>query len=411
MEVSHNLPPRRGGSLAVVLLAGMICGAAVDRFGTTRTLVSHPLSLNFELIAEAWNAVDQAYVDHTAVNPGLLTYGAISGMVSALGDTGHSRFLSPEQVKTLKRLEQNTLDGIGAEVQIKDGHVVIVAPIHGSPAQKAGLQPGDIILKVAGYSVAGASLDHVLEQILGPPGTQVTLTILNPPSGHTRDVTITRARITLHQVTWRKLPGTSLAHLHIANFNSGVSEDLSKALAEMKQEGDVRGLILDLRNNPGGLLRDAVAGTSQFLTGGNVLLVKNAKGEIKPVPVRTGGIATNIPMTVLVNGGTASASEIVAGALQDAKRATVIGEQTFGTGTVLSQFGLSDGSALLLAIEEWLTPDGHTIWHKGIMPDIAIGLPAGADPLFPESEDTLSAARLRDSQDKQLLRSIQLLGW
>ncbi len=410
MKISKSLsgPQQRNLLIVLTVFLGLIGGIAFDRLTTGMLVLGGP-SLNFGLITEAWDVIDKVYVDREALKERPLTYAAIDGMVNALGDTGHSRFLSPDMVKALKQREQNNYEGIGAEVRTKGGYVVIVAPIQGSPAQLAGLRPGDIILKVNGNNVTGLTLDKVVEQITGPPGTQVTLTVLDPRSGQTKDVSLTRSRIVLHEVTWRQCPGTTLAHLHIANFNKGAVEDLRKALAAIKGSG-ARGVILDLRNNPGGLLREAVAGASQFLAGGDVLLVKNAGGEIKPISVQPGGMATDIPIAVLVNGGTASASEIVAGALQDAKRATILGETTFGTGTVLSEFALSDGSALLLAIEEWLTPKGHVIWHKGIAPDVVIALPANAAPLFPESEGNLSPAQLRESADLQLLKAIELLG-
>jgi carboxyl-terminal processing protease len=410
MNISSHFSGAQRRCLPIALAVGMglIGGIAVDRFAAGM-FVPDAQGPNFKLITQAWDVMDRVYVDREALKGRPLTYGAIDGMVNALGDTGHSRFLSPEMVKRLKQVELNNFVGIGAEVRMKDGYVVIVAPIQGSPAQKAGLQPGDIILKVDGSSVTGIPLDRVVAQITGRRGTKVTLTILNPRSNQTRDVTLVRSRIMLHEVTWRQLPGTTLAHLHIANFNKGVSGDLRKALAEIKKS-ELRGLILDVRNNPGGLLREAVASASQFLSGGNVLLVKNAEGGIKPIPVQSGGLATAIPMDVLVNGGTASASEIVAGALQDAERAKAVGDTTFGTGTVLSEFGLSDGSALLLAVEEWLTPKGHTIWHKGIVPNMIVSLPANAAPLFPESEGSLSAIQLRETTDKQLLRAMELLG-
>jgi carboxyl-terminal processing protease len=363
---------------------------------------------DFQLMAEAWNTIQQDYVDRAAVQPTPLTYGAISGMVDALGDTGHSRFLSPEVVQQEQNFTQGQFEGIGAEVQIKNGHVVIVAPMDGSPAQKAGLQPGDIILKVNGKDITGLPLDQVVGLIAGPSGTSVTLTILNPSTGQTQDVTLVRARITLHNVTWHPLPGTSVAHVRIAAFSQGVTDDLKRVIADLKQQG-ITGVILDLRNDPGGLLDEAVGVASQFLKGGNVLLEKNAKGEITPVPVETDGKAPDIPMVVLINNGTASAAEIVAGALQDAGRATLIGETTFGTGTVLQEFRLSDGSALLLATEEWLTPDGRTIWHKGISPNVVVSLPQGVTPLIPEAEQGMTSTQLRDSKDQQLLQALDVL--
>jgi carboxyl-terminal processing protease len=363
---------------------------------------------NFHLMAEAWNTIQRVYVDRNAVKPKPMTYGAISGMVDALGDTGHSRFLTPEMLKQERNLTRGRFEGIGAEVQMKNGQLVIVAPIDGSPAQKAGLKPGDIILKVDDQDVSGLPLDQAVDRILGPAGTRVKLTILNLKTTTTKDVTLTRASITVQNVTWHPLPGTTAAHLRIATFSRGAGENLRKALFAVENEG-IAGLILDLRNNPGGLYDEAVSAASQFLSGGNVLLEKNALGKIKPIPVRPGGAATSLPLVVLINGGTSSGAEIVAGALQDARRAKLIGEKTFGTGTVLETFSLSDGSALMLAIEEWLTPAGQVIWHHGISPDVVVHLPPEVTPLLPVTERELTAEKLRESQDTQLLRALDLL--
>jgi len=184
--------------------------------------------------------------------------------------------------------------------------------------------------------------------------------------------------------------------------------DLRRALEEINHDG-LNGIVLDLRNNPGGLLDETIGATSQFLKGGNVLLVKDSRGNVKPIPVKAGGIAANVPLAVLINSGTASAAEIMAGAIRDAHRAKLIGVVTIGTGTVLSEFALSDGSVLLLAIEEWLTPSGQIIWHKGIAPDIAVELPADKVPLFPEEEKNMNYAQLRDRQDVQLVNALELL--
>jgi carboxyl-terminal processing protease len=363
---------------------------------------------DFALIAQAWKTIQAEYVDQAAVKPTKLTYGAITGMVEALGDTGHSTFLSPQMLKQEDEFTSGSYKGIGAELERKGAHVVIVTPFDGSPAQKAGLRPGEIILKVDGKDVAGLSLPEVVRRIVGKAGTQVTLTVLSPGSGSARDVTLTRATISMHNVSWRKLPGTNLAQLRLAGFSDGVTGEMHSALEAIKKAG-VAGIVLDLRDNPGGLLAQSVGVASQFLKGGNVLLEKNVKGKITDVPVHAGGIAPDIPMVVLINSGTASAAEILSGALQDAGRARLIGEKTFGTGTVLQKFPLSDGSALLLAVQEWLTPKGRVIWHHGIVPDQTVALPEGTQPLFPLLEQGMTASELRQSKDRQLLAAIKVL--
>ena len=393
--------------LALGLMGGAIigCGLLIAFAPDTIPAGAEP---NFRLMAEAWNTIQRVYVDRNAVKPQLMTYGAISGMVDALGDTGHSRFLTPEMAKQETALSKGKLEGIGAEVQMKNQQLIIVAPIDGSPAQKAGLKPGDIILKVDGKEVSGLPLGQAVEHILGPPGTPVKLTIQDAKKAVTRDITIIRSRITLQNVTWRQLPGTAAAHLRIVTFSKGVTKELRNALFTIEKEG-LTGLILDLRNSPGGLYEEAVSTASQFLSAGNIVLEKNASGKVTPVPVRPGGAATAIRLVVLVNGGTSSGAEIVAGALQDAHRAKLIGEKTFGTGTVLETFSLSDGSALMLAIEEWLTPAGQLIWHHGLSPDIVVHLPPEVTPLLPVTEMELTAEKLRKIQDVQLLRALDLL--
>ena len=399
------------GLVLFALLFGLTAGVVLDRqaIGAQAQTVTPPAAgPDFKLITEAWNKIQQNFVDQAAEQTKPLTYGAISGMVNALGDTDHTTFLTPEMVKSEQDYTQGQFEGIGAEVATKNGQTVIVSTFDGSPAQKGGLHSGDAILKVDGADVSGLPIDQVVGRIVGTAGTSVTLTILDPKTGQTSDVAFVRARITVNNVVWQILPGTTIAHLRIAGFSQGVSQELKQALTDMQQQG-VTGIILDLRNNPGGLLSEATRTVSQFLSSGDVLLEKDAQGKITHVGVRPGGLATQLPMVVLVNNGSASASEIVAGALQDAHRATLIGETTFGTGTVLTEFSLSDGSALMLAIQEWLTPSGRVIWHKGIVPDQTIALPAGTDPLTPGAEKTMTQAELQASGDQQLLQSLHLL--
>jgi carboxyl-terminal processing protease len=389
----------------IVFVAGIGTGMVVQARNSTVLVVSRDSIPEFKLVEDAWNITRDKYVDQTATTPKTLAYGTIAGMVHSLGDTGHSTFLTPDEVKQINQEEQGAIHGIGAEVREKDGQVIVVAPLDGSPAQKAGIRPGDAILKVNGRVVTGVS--QAVGLILGPVGTSVTLTIQDS-SGVTRDIAIVRAVIELVDVRWHQLPGSSIVHVRISSFASGASRQLDSALAAIKAQGTT-GLILDLRNNPGGLLDEAVSVASRFLPNGNVLLLKESSGKVTPIPVQRGVTVTDLPTVVLVNQGTASGAEIVAEALKDAGRARVIGETTFGTGTVLSQFSLSDGSALVLAIQEWLTPSGRTTWHVGLTPDVTVALAAGVSPLIPESEQGLTNAQLKGSGDQQFLSGLDSL--
>jgi len=363
---------------------------------------------SFQLMVEAWNAIDQEYVDRSVVEPKRMAYSAISGMMGSLGDTGHSVFITPERVKAQRSLERGEFVGIGAELQLKNKQLVIVAPMDSSPAQKAGIRSGEVIREVDGHSVEGIPIQQIISKIMGLAGTRVSLTILNPSTGKVRTVEVTRAIVPLRSVTWQKLPVTGLAHVRLAFFSDGTSRELEKTLDEIERTG-AKGLILDLRNDPGGLLVMAIGVASQFLTAGNVLQEKDAHGLVRPVPLEPGVKKNSLPLVVLVNARTASAAEIVAGALQDASRATIVGEKTFGAGTVLKTIPLSDGSALQLAVLEWLTPKGRVIWHKGITPDVMASLPAGAYPVVPMANRSITSEELRRSNDRQLLQAIDVL--
>jgi carboxyl-terminal processing protease len=389
------------------VMVALLSGTALGWFGALGC-ASAKQEPDFKLMAQAWNTIQNQYVGRSSLQSEELTYGAISGMVDALGDTGHSTFLTPAMVKDLKNMERGEFKGIGIEIQIKGPHVVVVAPIDGSPAERAGLRAGDIILKVSGEDVTDWPLARVAEKITGRNGTKVTLAVQDPRSGHIRQTTVVRASVKLHEVTWQKLPGTSIAHLRVASFDNGVTKDLRSNLEEIQQAG-LRGVILDLRNNPGGLLDEAIGVASQFLSDGVVLQAKDGKGKISPIEVEKAGLATNLPVIVVVNEGSASAAEIVAGALQDNHRADLVGQTTFGTGTVLQEFRLADGSALLLAVEEWLTPKGRSFWHKGVTPDFVVALPAEVSPLFPAAERTMTPKELQASDDRQLLDALKLV--
>jgi len=385
-------------SLAVGL--GIVIGISVGRVGA-----APGAPFDMRLITEASKVIQAHYVDRKAVRSRALTYGAIAGMVRGLGDAGHSVFLTPGMRRMERQFIRGKLEGIGVEVQMKAGHLVVVAPIDGSPAARAGLRAGDVILRVNGQNISGMSLVQSVELIKGPAGSSIALTVAEKGTGRTREVRLVRASIKVPFVTWARIPGTRIADLRITAFNDGVARSLRRALKQIRN-GPIAGIILDLRNNPGGKLTEAVHVASQFLEGGNVLLVKDARGKVTPVPVEKGGLATSVSLVALVNGGTASAAEIVAGALQAAHRARLVGQTTFATGTVLVGFPLSDGSELMLAVEEWLTPDGRTIWHHGIRPDVDVAPGAGGVMVLPQQ---LRGMDVRALRDRQLTRAARIL--
>ncbi len=399
--------PRRRYLLALSLVLALGAGVVLDRSLLLNGIPSDAED-DFRLMAQAWNLIDHYYVDRASVRHLAMTTAAISAMTDSLGDTNHSIFLNRAQAKKAGSAMQGKLVGIGIEIQARDHQAVVVAPIDGSPAQQAGVRAGDVILQVNGQAVSGLSLGQVSSRISGEAGQAVALTVMNPHDKKKRQINIERASIKLNNISWQRLPGTDIAHLRIAMFSDGEAGDLRKALLEIKRQGAHK-LILDLRNNPGGALDEAIGTASQFLAGGLVLWEKDAAGKLTPIPVQPGGAAPDLPMAVLINGGSASDSEIVAGALHDTRRAVLIGETTFGTGTVLSEFPLADGSALLLAVEEWLTPDKHSFWHKGIEPDVRVPLPSSATALRPTTEREMTEAEIHASGDAQLLRAIAWL--
>ena len=399
------------GLLVFVLVAVFFTGGILfDRQVLNR---SNPeaaaAGLNHDLLDEARAIIQENYVVQDAATDQQLQIGALAGMVDILGDTGHSRFMTPSMVEEQRNYTAGEFEGIGAYVEMRDGFVTVVTPIDNSPAQAAGVLPGDIVLEVDGEDMTGLSLQEVVDRILGPAGTDVTITFLNPETGEERTLTITRARIELQNVTMAMLPGTSLAQIRIAGFSEGVGRDVDAAIEAAEAEG-ATGIVFDLRNNPGGLLNEAIRVAGEFLPADSVVVLRqDAQGGIIEERVPDDAVPTTLPIVVLINEGSASASEIVSGAIQDAGRGLLLGEQTFGTGTVLNEFALSDGSAILLATEQWLTPDGRVIWREGIVPDEVLELNGPISLVVPESVDELTAEELQVSGDAQVLRAIEIL--
>jgi carboxyl-terminal processing protease len=331
-------------------------------------------------------------------------------MLASLGDTGHTTFLTPADVKRLRSGLEGHLEGIGARMSVRKGRPTIIQTMPNSPARAAGVQAGDVLVAVDGQKVEGMSLDQIVDKVRGPAGTTVHLRVLREGEARPLDIDVPRARINVPDVTWHMLPGAAVAHVALREFGKSADDQLRTALGEARGKG-ARALILDVRGNPGGLKDQAVAVTSEFLKPGEVVFIeRDAAGRETKVPaVEEAGRAPAVPLCVLIDEGTASSAEIFAGALQDYGRGKLVGTRTFGTGTVLEPFALSDGSAILLAVAEWLTPKGRQIWHHGIEPDVEVPLPSGTSILMPESEDDLTAAGLAQTTDKQLFKAFELL--
>ncbi len=303
-----------------------------------------------------------------------LVYAAIRGMVQSLGDE-YTVFLAPQQAQEVRSSLEGKYEGIGIFVELRDGLPTVLSPMPGTPADRAGLKPGDAIVAVDGRPTQSLPLDQVISWVRGPSGTQVTLTIRRPGSTETFDVTVTRERITAPAVLARTLDG-QFAYLRLTVFNERTVPELDRALADALAKGS-RGIILDLRNNGGGYVDSAQQTLGRFLESGVAFYEDSDPGPdgIVEMPVKPGGTkAYKVPLAVLVNGFTASAAEIVAGALQDHGRAVLIGERTFGKGSVQRVHDFEDGSSLRITSAHWLTPSRRDIMAQGIMPDVIIPL-------------------------------------
>jgi carboxyl-terminal processing protease len=381
--------------------------------------LSNPSRSYSELIQEAWTDIDKNYVDRKAVDYKKMSYAAINAMMQTLGDTGHSRFMDQQTAQTENQQLSGKLTGIGISLrQDKTTKQLFVgATIPDTPAEKAGLKSGDIIKAINGADMTGKDIDTASGLIRGPAGTNVTLLIQRPGENQTRTFTITRAEFQVQNVIMHYIPESHIADIQVVQFATSVSGDVRKAINDAKSMGATK-IILDLRDNPGGYLNEATNMSSLFLKSGNVLLEQDSTGKRTAHPTNGNPTDTTSPMVILVNRNTASAAEIVTGALKENNRAIVIGETTFGTGTVLEPFTLADGSVLFLGTHEWLTPDGHFIRQVandpnsgGIKPNIEIH----QDPTKPiitandANQSNLSQQQILDSDDAQLVAAIQYL--
>jgi carboxyl-terminal processing protease len=363
---------------------------------------------NLRLFTEVLSIVQSQYVDE--VPPKELIYNAIKGTLRGLDP--HSSFLDPEMYREMQVETTGTFGGLGIEITLKDDLLTVVAPIEGTPAYRVGIHSGDRIVKIEGISTKDMQLADAVKRMRGKPGTKVTISVVREGWVEPRDFVIVREQIRVQSVKGQELePG--IGYIRLRQFQEQSAHDLDTFLEKLTKDGTLQALVLDLRNNPGGLLTAAVEVTEKFLEDGK--LVVYTEGRVRNQNIQFTSHSkksyTDFPVVVLVNQGSASASEIVAGALQDWNRAVVMGTQTFGKGSVQTIVPLSDGSGLRLTTAKYFTPKGRSIHRKGITPDIIVEVPKPAGPPSPTSETSRpepgSAEELK--KDVQLQRAVDLL--
>ncbi len=327
--------------------------------------------IDFNLFWNVWDQLKDKYVDKNQLNDKTMFYGAIKGLVESLGDP-YTVFMEPKVAKEFSDDLAGTFEGIGAEIGKKDNIITIVAPLADMPAEKAGLQAGDQIYAVNGESTAGLAIDEAVSKIRGPKGTEVILTIFRKGFEKTQDFKIIRETILVKSVR-TKMSEDNIFTISITNFNDDTSQLFKKAAGEAIEKNP-KAIILDLRNNPGGYLETAIDVASEWVDEG-VIVTEQFSPEKKNEYLHRGRARLkDFPTVVLVNQGSASASEIVAGALKDNGKATIVGMKTFGKGSVQALQDMNDGSSVKITVAKWLTPKGNNINHEGIAPDVEVDL-------------------------------------
>lgn len=395
----------RSTCIAALLLVGFLAGVGVtsvrldgEGAGAASSFVDTP---EFQVLQETWDLAHDEYVESSTINDADLIYGAAAGMVGALGDENHSRFLAPQEAESYKQSLRGELTGIGVYLSYLEDEPVITRPMEGGPAITAGIQANDVIVGIDGEPTRGLDGVKIGEALRGEAGTQVTVEILRPETDETLSFTLTRAEIKIDPVTWSMLP-QQVAHIRLSQFTGGSLDEMKLAIQEARAAG-ATAIILDLRDNPGGLVDQAIGIASEFLPLDEVIYKeRNRDGVVSVKRTLPGQSAVDLPLVVLINEYSASAAEILAGAIRDNDRGTLIGETTLGTGTVLTQYNISNGATLLLGTDLWLTAGGDQIWKVGVEPDEVVTLPDDVTPTAPELDPEVTEAELEESEDTQL---------
>lgn len=350
-------------------------------FTVSNTTQPSTVNLDFKLFWSVWDMLAKNYVDKSAINPEKMYYGAIQGMVAALGDP-YTVFLPPAEQKSTKEELGGAFEGVGMQLGYNtDKRLVVIAPLKGTPAEQAGIKAGDLILKINNKDTVNVSLPEAVGMIRGPKGTEVALQIYHEGDKEPKDLNLKRDTILVKSVEFEVKTSPSnkkIAYIKLTRFGDKTFDEWTEAVSSTLASG-AQGVILDLRNNPGGYLEGAVFIGSEFLSSGNVVMQENSQGERSGYPVNRQGKLLNLPLIVMINKGSASASEIVAGAMQDTKRGRLVGDKSFGKGTIQSTKDLDNNTGIHITTAKWLTPDGRWIHHVGLTPDFEIAI--GDNPL------------------------------
>lgn len=339
------------------------------------------VNIDFKLFWDTWDLVSSRYIDKTALDPQKLYYGAIAGMVAAIGDP-YTVFLPPNAQKTAKEQLGGSFEGVGMQLGYsKDKRLVVISPLKDTPAYRAGISAGELILQIDSRDTTNLSLPEAVGLIRGPKGTTVALQMYRENDSKPREIKLTRDTITVKSVEFESKvskSGKKIALIRISTFGEKTRSEWDEAVREALASAP-EGVIVDVRNNPGGFLDAAAYIASEFLDGGIVVMQEDYLREKQEQSVMRAGKLLKLPMVVLINKGSASASEILAGAMQDRKRATVVGEQSFGKGTIQSTQDLSGGTGIHITTAKWLTPDGRWIHNIGLTPDVKVDLPVASN--------------------------------
>lgn len=365
------------GLLLVILAGGggywlgthqvLIRGNGQPRVVIERSLPPEREDLDFSLFWDVWDKLEANYLDKSALKPAEMVYGAIRGLTASLGDP-YTVFLSPEDNQEVKDDLGGSFEGVGIQLGYKDGNLAVIAPLSGMPAERAGVKAGDLILKIEDLETTGISLPEAVRLIRGPKGTSIKLTLLHEGESQVYEALIIRETIVIPSVEVKF--DNEVVHLRLMRFGERTNQEWEEAVtAILSRQPEIKGVVLDLRNNPGGYLSGSVFIASEFLSSGVVVIQEAANGSQETFSVNRQGRLTTIPLTVLVNQGSASASEIVAGALKDQGRAKIVGEPTFGKGTIQEAQDLSGGAGLHITTARWLTPSGQSVDKTGLTPD------------------------------------------